>query len=367
MAQRGLNTNPFEENRKGRDALFAGVEADAEILEIPIGSIDPDPDQVRRSLRDESFRNEDEGGKREEDLRALSESIKAFGLAQPVHVFKNGERYALLFGERRLEATKAAGLSSICAVVHRTRPENVTERQLAENLHRKDLTDTEIFEALRRILNSRPDLKRGDLGRILGKSPQWVSRFMLLEEPENRRLVEEGIVSGAAVLSHFLSLPKDGRAGLLDRKLRQGGGAITYSDIAEIRRSPGPENSNIGNVQGPVKRKSGFEDGGEESRGSVPGGSPIPKNSNIGIFQSGESDEDRETGPGEKEKTQDRKKSSPLPSRSPVGLVELALVTISASSYERLQALRQEWECESESRVIDRLLQEGGPFRQSDA
>ena len=71
--------------------------------------------------------------------------------------------------------------------------------------------------------------------------------------------------------------------------------------------------------------------------------------------------------PGEKEKTQDRKKSSPLPSRSPADLVELALVTISASSYERLQALRQEWACESESRVIDRLLQEGGPFRQSDA
>ncbi|MHB8368936.1 MAG: ParB/RepB/Spo0J family partition protein [Leptospirales bacterium] len=286
MAQRGLNTNPFNSISKGREALFEGVEAGVELLEIPIDSVDPDPDQVRRSLRDDSFRSEEDD--LEKELQSLAESIETFGLAQPIHVFRSSGRHIVMFGERRLLAAKRAGLKSIAAVVHAKRPDNITEKQLAENLNRKDLTDLEIYEALRRVFAERPDLKRKDLATLLGKTPQWVSRFMLLERPENRQLIEEEAVSGTAVLAHFLSLPEKDRTELLEKK--RGQGPITYSDIVLVRqhkrdqiRQGQPENYDIRNSKDNRERLEEANAGNSHERPTNSDGPSgmIPKNPDI--------------------------------------------------------------------------------------
>ena len=285
MAQRGLNTNPFNSIAKGREALFEGVEAEMELLEIPIDSVDPDPDQVRRSLRDDSFRLEDDD--LEKELQSLAESIETFGLAQPIHVFRSSGRHIVMFGERRLLAAKRAGLKSITAVVHSKKPDNITEKQLAENLNRKDLTDLEIFEALRRVFAERTDLKRKDLATLLGKTPQWVSRFMLLERPENRRLIEEEAVSGTAVLAHFLSLPEKDRTELLGRK--RGQGPITYSDIVLMRqykrdqpRPSQPENYDIRNSENDGEGSDEADVSRRDERPGMTRGSGLaPENPNI--------------------------------------------------------------------------------------
>src|SRR5690606_10902354 len=102
----------------------------AELAALDPNEIIPNPQQPRVEFK-------------EEDLQELIHSVKEFGVLQPIVVRRleqpiAGAKYELIMGERRLRASKAAGLSVIPAIVRATADEHMLRDALLENLHRSE-------------------------------------------------------------------------------------------------------------------------------------------------------------------------------------------------------------------------------------
>jgi ParB family chromosome partitioning protein len=136
----------------------------AAVTEIEIAAIDANPFQPRDEFD-------------EATLRDLAASIRAMGLIQPVTVRRNGERYQLISGERRLRASSLAGLERIPAYVRDADDTAVLVMALVENIQQEDPDPVEIALALRRLteecaltqeqLASRAGMKRASVANYL--------------------------------------------------------------------------------------------------------------------------------------------------------------------------------------------------------
>jgi len=155
---RSENAHPVETFTTGSDP--------AKILNLPVHSISPNPDQPRKLFD-------------EETLVSLTESVKERGLLQPVVVRKamEGEGFVLLAGERRWRAAQAAGLKKVPALVRQD--EDPLEIALIENLQRQDLHPLAEAEALLK-LKERRELTDEMLAHIVGKSRSTVTELLAL-------------------------------------------------------------------------------------------------------------------------------------------------------------------------------------------
>jgi len=108
--------------------------------EIPLARIAPNPYQPRTSLEDEG-------------LRELAESIAAHGVLQPILVTETLDGYRLVAGERRVRASRLAGLERIPAVVRQLADHDQLELALVENLQRTDLNSLEEARAFRQLID----------------------------------------------------------------------------------------------------------------------------------------------------------------------------------------------------------------------
>ena len=108
--------------------------------EIPLARIAPNPYQPRTSLEDEG-------------LRELAESIAAHGVLQPILVTETLDGYRLVAGERRVRASRLAGLERIPAVVRQLADHDQLELALVENLQRADLNSLEEARAFRQLID----------------------------------------------------------------------------------------------------------------------------------------------------------------------------------------------------------------------
>jgi len=185
---------------RGLDALLGGVREDekktsasAEVRLINVEVIAPNPYQPRREFSQAA-------------LDDLSDSIRARGVLQPVLVRTVGEgRYELVAGERRLRATRQAGLAEIPALVREMTDQESLAIALIENLQREDLNAIE--EALGyQQLQREFGLSQEELARQVGKSRSAVANSLrLLALPEAvRRDIQAGAVSaghGRAIMS----------------------------------------------------------------------------------------------------------------------------------------------------------------------
>jgi ParB family chromosome partitioning protein len=112
---------------------------------LPIGSIDPDPDQPRREMEAPDELNE------ARTLAGLSDSIQRLGMLQPIRVRAvEGGRYVIVTGERRYLAAKMAGLDQVPVIV--TAQQNLLLEQLTENVQRKAMTPLELADAIQQML-----------------------------------------------------------------------------------------------------------------------------------------------------------------------------------------------------------------------
>ncbi len=178
---------------RGLDALLGGVREDekktsdsAEVKLIPIESITPNPHQPRREFAQDAL----------EDLAA---SIKVRGVLQPVLVRPlGGKRYELVAGERRLRASKLAGLSEIPTLVREMTDQESLAIALIENLQREDLNAVE--EALGyQQLQQQFGLSQEELARQVGKSRSAVAnslRLLNLPEPVQTDIQQGAITAG---------------------------------------------------------------------------------------------------------------------------------------------------------------------------
>lgn len=183
-----------------------------ELLELAISSIQPDPNQPRKEF-DESALNE------------LTESIREFGLIQPIAVQFNAEcnNYWIISGERRYRAAKAAGLSKIKAVVmDNVKEENIGYLQMAENMKRSDLTVAEIAE----FICSRIALgeKQTDIADKLGLDKGQISKYSAWKEmpeflKEAVKTKKLGSIQAAhALLKAWEEYPKETEEFLLSKE-----------------------------------------------------------------------------------------------------------------------------------------------------
>lgn len=184
-------------NDVGGDAGLVAVPG-ARFASLSPEDIAPNPVQPRKEFRDEEFQE-------------LVTSVREFGVLQPIVVRPRagaaaGEpQYELIMGERRLRASKAAGLDSIPAVVRETADEDMLRDALLENLHRANLNPIEEAQAYQQLLDDF-GVTQEQLAERIGRSrPQITNTLRLLRLPERiQQRVAAGVLSAGharAVLS----------------------------------------------------------------------------------------------------------------------------------------------------------------------
>ncbi|MBE38236.1 MAG: chromosome partitioning protein ParB [Flavobacteriales bacterium] len=117
-------------------------------------------------------------GKKE--LQELSDSIKTYGLIQPITVRQhNNEQYELISGERRLQASILAGLKTIPVFIKNIHNHQMREVALVENIQRQDLDPIEIALSLEQLINE-SNIKQDTLAKKIGKSRSTISNYIRL-------------------------------------------------------------------------------------------------------------------------------------------------------------------------------------------
>jgi len=164
---------------------MAGGYQNDSIFWVEVDRIKPNPFQPRREFDEEA-------------LRSLAESIRQYGVLQPLTVTrreieKPGEgifvEYELISGERRLRASKLAGIAAVPVVIRTSEDSDRMKLELAiiENLQREDLNPLDRAEAFARLANEF-NLKHTEIGKKVGKSREYVSNTLrILALPDEMR------------------------------------------------------------------------------------------------------------------------------------------------------------------------------------
>lgn len=154
-----------------------------EIIEINLDELRPNPYQPRKIFKDEA-------------LTELSESIKEHGVFQPIIAKKSIKGYEIIAGERRVRASKLAGLKTIPAIIRAFTDEQMMEIGLLENLQRENLNVIEEAAAYKSMID-KLHLTQEELAKKVGKSRSHITNILgLLRLPnEIQKLLEENKLS----------------------------------------------------------------------------------------------------------------------------------------------------------------------------
>ena len=157
---------------------------------IPVNEIRPNPYQPRKVFNDEA-------------LKELSSSIKQHGVFTPILVKKSIQGYDLIAGERRLRASKLAGLQDIPAIIVDFDDQEMMEIALLENIQREDLNVIEEAKAYEKLIQ-RLGYTQEQLAHRVGKSREHITNLLrLLKLPED---VQEYVVSKQLSMGHVRAL-----------------------------------------------------------------------------------------------------------------------------------------------------------------
>lgn len=146
---------------------------------LPINQIRPNPQQPRRHFDVEA-------------LQELAESIRSYGVLQPLTVRKAANGYELVAGERRLRAARIAGYREVPCLVAQVGEEDSALLALIENLQRRDLDFWDEAEAIAKLI-SRYDLSQEQAAKKIGKSQSAVAnklRLLRLSDTVRQKLQE---------------------------------------------------------------------------------------------------------------------------------------------------------------------------------
>lgn len=163
----------------------------ARYAEIDVDSVRPNPQQPRQVFDEDA-------------LAELTFSIKEIGLLQPIVVRPlDGSNYELIAGERRLRASKEAGLSTIPAIIRTTDDADMLRDALLENLHRADLNPLEEAAAYSQMLADFGCTQEELAGRIGRSRPQVTNTLRLLKLPTP---VQTKVAAGVISAGHARAL-----------------------------------------------------------------------------------------------------------------------------------------------------------------
>lgn len=158
---------------------------DEQIKQIGISDIKPNPYQPRKTF-DENHLND------------LADSIKQYGILQPIVLRKTVQGYYIVVGERRFRASKIAGLKYVSAIIKDLTDEDMMELAVIENLQREDLNAIEEAESYQRLMT---DLKitQQEVAKRLSKSRPYIANMLrLLHLPKKiADMVKDGRLTSA--------------------------------------------------------------------------------------------------------------------------------------------------------------------------
>ena len=162
---------------KGLDALFSTtiseeVEENEVIQNLKVSEFEPNRDQPRRIFEEEA-------------LNELSESIKRYGVIQPIIVSKKDDYYQIVAGERRWRASKKAGLNEIPAIVRENDEQKNREIALIENIQREDLNPIEKARGIK-LLMEQYNLTQQQVAEVIGKGRSTVTNTLRILNLDDR-------------------------------------------------------------------------------------------------------------------------------------------------------------------------------------
>lgn len=223
MPRRGLpDTIAMRHDEHYVEALAASAGTPIGRL-IPIDQLDPNPNQPRQVMG---------------DLSELIASIAEKGIIEPLVVRQRGDRFQIVAGERRYQASVQAGLRELPVVIRDVDETEMLELALIENLQRKDLTPFEESEALHGLAES-CGYTHEDLARRLGKSRTAVTETLALNAmPEEvRNLCRLADISSKSLLLQVVRQNTPEKMTALVEKIAGQGGA-TRQQLREAVARP---------------------------------------------------------------------------------------------------------------------------------
>ena len=174
-----LAKEPAEEKRKS--------ESGSGIQMMKINMVEPNRDQPRKKFDEDA-------------ILELADSIKQFGVLQPLLVRKNKDYYEIIAGERRWRAAKQAGVKEVPVIVKEYTEQEIVEIGLIENIQRENLNPIEEAMAFKRLLEEF-NLKQDEVAERVSKSRTAVTnsmRLLKLDERVQQMIIDDMISTGHA-------------------------------------------------------------------------------------------------------------------------------------------------------------------------
>ena len=178
-------SNPAKSEVK-KEVVVEKVVKKEEVM-LKITEVEPSREQPRKNFNEDA-------------LLELADSIKQFGIIQPLIVQKQDDYYEIIAGERRWRAAKLAGLKEVPVIIKNYTEQERVESALIENIQREDLNPIEEALAFRRLLTEF-ELKQDELAERVSKSRTAVTnsmRLLKLDERVQQMVVDEKISTGHA-------------------------------------------------------------------------------------------------------------------------------------------------------------------------
>lgn len=186
---KGLDT--MIPNKIGNDKANAEVskkpEIDKDVVFVKISKVEPNREQPRKNFDEDA-------------LLELSESLKQYGVLQPLLVQDKKDYYEIIAGERRWRAAKLAGLKEVPVIIKKLSEQEIVEISLIENIQRENLNPIEEALAFKRLLKEF-NLKQDEVAERVSKSRTAVTnsmRLLKLDERVQQMVIDELISTGHA-------------------------------------------------------------------------------------------------------------------------------------------------------------------------
>ena len=238
------------------DVFFGGSNQDAasDLVAVPgarfghldLQSIVPNPKQPRSVFEPEAFAE-------------LVHSIRELGVLQPIVVRPLSEKdgkptYELIMGERRLRASKEAGLEKIPAVIRETQDENMLRDALLENLHRSDLNPLEEASAYQQLLEDF-GITQDQLAEKIGRSrPKITNTIRLLKLPASvQRRVAAGVLSAGHARAILALEDEAAMSSMAEKAINEGLSVRNIEELVSIAKPERKGKLKVGGRQDALK------------------------------------------------------------------------------------------------------------------
>ncbi len=216
---------------RGIDALIpadAGFSSVADVIELPLDDIRPNPIQPRKDM----------GG---EKLKELAQSIQIHGLISPILVRRVNSKYEIIAGERRYHACRMAGLQRVPAIIKDVSDDDSFKLSLIENLQREDLNPIEEAEAYA-TLYQQFGLTHQEIADSVMKDRSTITNSLrLLNLPEEMKAsLREGTLTPGHARAILMIDSDDARGALYQQVITKGISVRETERRAALKRSSGP-------------------------------------------------------------------------------------------------------------------------------